>query len=65
MEWCQGRDDGAEIVDVGFARASEEEEARGQKPHGAVCEEGVSCVVEKPGFLPLQAFFFIAFLQDQ
>ena len=65
MERCQGWDDGAEVVDVGFAWASEEEEAGGQKPHGAVCKEGVSCVVEEPGFLPSEAFFFIAFLQDQ
>ena len=49
----QRGDDGAEIVDEGFARAGNEEEAAGQEPHRVVAEEAARFGVEEPGLLAL------------
>lgn len=64
VSWCQGWDDGADIVDVGFARAGDEEEARGQEPHCSVGEEGGGGMVEQPGFLAAEESFLLLFLDE-
>ncbi|KAI4150444.1 MAG: hypothetical protein LQ340_004070, partial [Diploschistes diacapsis] len=49
----EGVDDGAEVVDVCFHGAGNEEEAEGQEPHGWVGEEAPGFAVQEPGFAAL------------
>ena len=47
--WVEAGDDGAQVVDEGFAGPGDEEEAGGQPPHGVVGEEAARFGVEEPG----------------
>lgn len=45
----QRADEGAEVVDESLAGAGDEEEARGEQPHGGVVQEAAGLFVEEPG----------------